>query len=398
VERDLDESIVESICLISRRQIVARDSIPLGGIAMPRAVVLTKPGARLRVEDLSLAGPGRDQIRIRLEAAGVCHSDLHVYEAGAAAMHVPIVLGHEGAGEVLEVGSDVTDFQIGDHVVLCVMPQCGTCASCVDGQPTLCTTYPQTLFGSLPDGTFPLTRDDKPVGQMAGIGCWSQEAVVHRLSAVKIDKSVPLTSAALLGCAVVTGFGAVVNVAQVAAGDTMAVIGCGGVGLNAVQAGRIAGAERILAVDVNATKLRLASGFGATDLIDSSQADPVEQVRALTEGVGTTFTFDFVGSATTARSALPMTRRGGTVVFTGLANPELTFSVNDLIRAGRTVKGNMMGMGEFRSEYPKLVRLYNQGFLQLDQLVSMRLNLDQVHDAFDAMQGGDVARSVLVMS
>jgi Zn-dependent alcohol dehydrogenase len=333
-----------------------------------------------------------------VDAAGVCHSDLHVYEAGAATMHVPIVLGHEGAGEVLETGPNVTEFQPGDHVVLCVMPQCGTCPSCVRGQPTLCTTYPKTLGGSLPDGTFPLTRDTEPVGQMAGIGCWSEEAVVHRLSAVKIDKSIPLISAAVLGCAVVTGFGAVANVARVAGDDTMAVIGCGGVGLNAVQAGRIAGAERIIAVDINASKLRLASAFGATDLVDSSQADPVEQVRELTGGHGTTFTFDFVGSLATTRSALPMTRRGGTVVCTGLANPDMTFSVNDLIRAGRTIKGNMMGMAEFRSEYPKLIRLYNEGLLLLDQLVSMRLKLDQVHDAFDAMQGGDVARSVLTMS
>ena len=149
-------------------------------------------------------------------------------------------------------------------------------------------------------------------------------------------------------------------------------------------------------MDVNPHKLGLASTFGATDLVDPSQGDPVEQVRALTNGSGTTFAFDFVGSMGTARNALPMTRRGGTIVFTGLADPELTFSVNDLIRAGRTVKGNMMGMGEFRSEYPKLVRLYDQGILQLDQLVSIRLRLDQVHDAFDAMQGGDVARSVLI--
>jgi Zn-dependent alcohol dehydrogenase len=364
---------------------------------MPKAVVLTEPGKPLSVEDLSLAAPGRDEIRVRLEAAGVCHSDLHVYEAGAATLHVPIVLGHEGAGEVLEVGADVNDLQVGDHVVLCVMPQCGTCASCCRGQPTLCTTHPNTLKGSLPDGTFPLALGQEPVGQMAGIGCWSEEAVVHRLSAVKIDDSVPLTSAALLGCAVVTGFGAVANVAQVGVGDTMAVIGCGGVGLNAIQAGRIAGAEKIVAVDINPAKLRLASEFGATGVVDSSQGDPVEQVRALTGGEGASFAFDFVGTASTARSALPMTRRGGTVVFTGLANPELTFSVNDLIRGGRTLKGNMMGMGEFRSEYPKLVRLYSEGLLQLDQLVSMQLKLDQVHDAFDALQRGDVARSVLVM-
>jgi Zn-dependent alcohol dehydrogenase len=365
---------------------------------MPRAVVLIEPGAPLTVEELTLAGPGHDQIRVRLHAAGVCHSDLHVYGSGAATMHIPIVLGHEGAGEVVEVGPGVTDIQVGDHVVLCVMPQCGRCPSCLRGQPTLCTTYPNTLGGSLPDGTFPLALAGQPVGQMAGIGCWSEEAVVHRLSAVKIDRSIPLASAALLGCAVVTGYGAVANVGRVAAGDTMAVIGCGGVGLNAVQAGRIAGAEKIIAVDVNPNKLSLASSFGATDLVDSSEGDAVEQVRALTAGTGTTFAFDFVGSASTARSALPMTRRGGTVVFTGLADPELTLPVNDLIRAGRTVKGNMMGMGEFRSEYPKLVRLYREGRLQLDELVSLRLPLHQVHDAFDAMERGEVARSVLITS
>jgi S-(hydroxymethyl)glutathione dehydrogenase / alcohol dehydrogenase len=365
---------------------------------MPRAVVLSEPGRPLAVQELSLADPGPKQIRVQLEAAGVCHSDLHVYEAGAATMHVPIVLGHEGAGTVVSIGPGVSDFEVGDHVVLCVMPQCGTCPSCRRGQPTLCTTFPRTLRGSLPDGTFPLALGTEPVGQMAGIGCWSEETVVDQLSAVKVDKSVPLTSAALLGCAVVTGFGAVANVGRVSAGETMAVIGCGGVGLNAIQAGRLAGAEKILAVDVNGTKLKLASEFGATDLVDSTEGDPVGQVRALTDGQGTSFAFDFVGSVGTAKSALSMTRRGGTVVLTGLADPELTFSVNELIRAGRTVKGNMMGMGEFRSEYPKLVRLYTEGRLRLDELVSMRLKLDQVHQAFDAIERGDVARSVLVMA
>jgi Zn-dependent alcohol dehydrogenase len=312
-------------------------------------------------------------------------------------MHVPLVLGHEGAGEVIAVGRDVDDFGVGDHVVLCTIPQCGSCFFCLNGQPTLCTAYPKTLGGTLPDGSLPLSLGGKPVGQMAGIGCWSEEAVVHRLSAVKIDQSTPLPSAALLGCAVVTGFGAVANVAHVAKGDTMAVIGCGGVGLNAIQAGRIAGAERIIAIDVNSTKLQLASTFGATDAIDASHGDSVEQVRALTGG-GTTFAFDFVGIPSTARDALQMTRRGGTLVLTGLGQPDLTFNINDLIRAGRTVKGNTMGMGEFRSEYPKLIELYREGALKLDELVSLRLPLDQVDTAFEAMHQGDVARSVLIMA
>lgn len=363
---------------------------------MPRAVLFTEPGEPLRVEELSLAGPGTDQIRVRLHAAGVCHSDLHVYEAGGAAMPTPIVLGHEGAGEVVAVGEGVTDFAVGDHVVLCTLIQCGECDWCRGGQPTLCRSHPNTFTGALPDGTLPMSRNGVPVRQMAGIGCWSEEVVVHRLSAVRIPAQMPLTSAALLGCAVVTGFGAVSNVARVASGDTVAVIGCGGVGLNAIQAAAIAGAERIVAVDISPAKLTLAREFGATDVVDASAGDPIDAVHELTGGKGTTFALDFVGTATTTRQAVAMTRRGGTVVLTGLAQSQVTFDVNDLIRAGRTVKGNYMGMGEFRAEYAKLVHLYQEGRLKLDELVSSKLGLHQVHDAFDAMSSGQVARSVLV--
>jgi Zn-dependent alcohol dehydrogenase len=365
---------------------------------MPKAVVLSSPGAPLSVEKLELAQPGPDHIRVRLAAAGVCHSDLHIYESGAPTMHLPLVLGHEGAGAVVAVGPGVEDFAPGDHVVLCAMPQCGTCMWCRHGQPTLCQTYPRTLTGTLPDGTSPLSLDGRPVSQLAGIGCWSEEAVVHRLSAVKIHASMPYASAALLGCAVVTGFGAVANVARLAAGDTMTVIGCGGVGLNAIQAGRIAEAQQVIAIDVNPNKLALARNLGATDTVDGSRGDPIEQVYARTGGLGTTFAFDFVGTAATAHAALAMTRRGGTLVVTGLAQTELTFTANDLIRAGRTVKGNFMGMGAFRSEYPKLVRLYEEGVLQVDELVSQQLPLERVQAAFEAMERGDVARSVLVMS
>jgi Zn-dependent alcohol dehydrogenase len=365
---------------------------------MPRAVVLTEPKAPLRVETLALEGPGPDQLRVRLAAAGVCHSDLHFYQAGGGGMHLPCVLGHEGAGEVVAVGADVDEFAVGDHVVLCTIAQCGRCSFCTSGKPTLCNGNAKTLTGSLPDGSFPLSLDGTAVGQMAGIGCWNEETVVHRLSAVKIDSSMPLTSAALLGCGVVTGFGAVANVAHVGAGDTMAVIGCGGVGLNAIQAGRIAGAERIIAVDVNPAKLGLAAELGATDVVDSSGGDAVDQVRALTGGVGVQFAFDFVGNTGTSRDVLPMTIRGGTVVLTGLGQPELTFTINELIRAGRIIKGNTMGMSEFRSDYPKLVSLYNDGALKLDELVSRQLRLDQVDTAFEVMERGEVARSVLVMA
>ncbi len=188
---------------------------------MPRAIVMRGKGVPLEVETLDLSGPGPEQIRIRMGASGVCHSDLHVYDAGAPNMHLPLVLGHEGAGEVIGVGAGVDEFDVGDHVVLCTVPQCGRCAYCLSGKPTLCVTYPKTVAGTLPDGSMPLSMGGDPVGQMAGLGCWSEEAVVHRLSAVKIDSAMPFASAALLGCGVVTGFGAVANVAQVQPGDSM---------------------------------------------------------------------------------------------------------------------------------------------------------------------------------
>jgi Zn-dependent alcohol dehydrogenase len=350
----------------------------------------------LEVETVDLSGPGPGEIRVHLAASGVCHSDLHIYNAGAPNMHLPLVLGHEGAGEVIGVGAGVDEFEVGDHVVLCTVPQCGTCTYCLSGKPTLCVTYPKTVTGTLPDGTMPLSLGGNPVGQMAGLGCWSEEAVVHRLSAVKIDRAMPFASAALLGCGVVSGFGAVANVAHVQPGDSMTVVGCGGLGLSAIQAGRIAGAEQIIAVDVNQRKLDMAKSFGATDVFDSSGGDHVQHVRGLTGGLGTIFSFDFVGTAQTARDALAMARRGGTLVLTGLGSPELTFEVNDLIRAGRTIKGNLMGMGDFRTGYATLVALYQDGLLQLDELVSQRLELDQVQVAFDAMAGGDVARSVFI--
>lgn len=363
---------------------------------MPRAVVFSASDAPLRVETLTLADPGPRQIRVRLHAAGVCHSDLSVYRGAGVAL--PMVLGHEGAGVVVGVGTGVTDFSEGDHVVLCTVIQCGNCASCRAGFPTLCRSQPNTFTGSLPDGSLPLALNGEPVRQMAGIGCWSEEVVVDQRSAVRVDSDMPLTSAALLGCAVVTGFGAVSNVAKVASGDTMAVIGCGGVGLNAIQAGAIAGASRIIAVDLSPAKLELAREFGATDVVDSSAGDAVEAVRDLTDGAGTTFAFDFVGLAATSRQALSMTHLGGTIVLTGLGQAEVSFNVGDLIRGGRTVKGNFMGMGDFRTEYAQLVTHYQEGRLKLDELVSAELGIHQVDKAFESMLSGAVARSVLLFN
>lgn len=365
---------------------------------MPRAVLMTEPGRPLTVEDVDVADPGPGELRVRIAASGVCHSDVHVFESGAATIPKPVVLGHEAAGEILQVGPGTDNFAVGDHVVLCVFPQCGVCTFCMTGYPTLCDAKAKLAGATMMDGTTRLSLNGQPVWQMAGLGTYCEETIVSALSAVVIDPSMPLVSAALLGCGVVTGYGAVTNVGNVGRGDTVAITGCGGLGLNAIQASRIVGADRIIAIDRVAGKLRAAKTLGATDIVDASAGDAVEQVRQLTGGLGVHVALDFVGVAKTAADALAMTRRGGTAVLTGLAEPIMEFSINELVRAGRQIKGNLMGMGWFRDEFPKLVRLYQEGQLKLDELVSKRLDLTEVDLAFAAMSDGDVARSVLVMN
>lgn len=364
---------------------------------MPRAMLMNEPGQPLTVENVDVADPGPGELRVRVAASGVCHSDVHVFESGATTIPKPVILGHEAAGQVLQVGPGVENFTVGDHVVLCVFPQCGACTFCRGGYPTLCDEKAKLAGATMMDGTTRLSVGGQPVWQMAGLGTYCEETIISALSAVVIDKSMPLVSAALLGCGVVTGYGAVTNLGQVQRGDSVAITGCGGLGLNAVQAGRIVGAERIIAIDRVPGKLRTAEMLGATDVVDASAGDAVEQVRQLTGGLGVHVALDFVGISTTAADALAMTRRGGTAVLTGLAEPTMEFSIDELVRAGRQIKGNLMGMGWFRDEFPKLVRLYQEGELKLDELVSKRLDLTEVDVAFAAMSDGDVARSVLVM-
>ncbi len=361
---------------------------------MPRAVIMHGDHRPLTVENYDLADPKAHELRVRIAASGVCHSDLHVFEGGGVGMNLPIVLGHEASGVVEEVGEGVVGFGPGDHVVFCVFPQCGNCRFCKGGFPTLCVAGQMTKAGTLLDGTTRMSMSGKPIGQMAGMGAWSEMTVVPDISVVKIDKAIPLPQAALLGCGVVTGFGAVTNVAKVQKGATVAVIGCGGLGLNAIQAARIVGAERIIAVDNNQRKLDYAKIFGATDVVSSQFGDQVQQVLDLTGG-GVDAAFDFVGIPVTAEDALRMTHPGGTAVCTGLAEPRFGFERNDLVRGARSIKGNLMGMGVFADEFPKLVKLYLDGQLMLDELVSKRVKLETVSEAFDAMIAGEVARSVI---
>ena len=362
---------------------------------MARAVVIRGAGG-MDVCDLAVAGPREGEVRVRMRAAGVCHSDLNVLNRSGTGMFLPAVLGHEGSGVVEDVGPGVGDLEPGDHVILAVVAQCGHCLYCTSGQPTLCE---QGHFGRgalLRDGTTRLTFDGQPVGQMAGLGTWCEEAVVAADVAIKVDPSMPFPQAAILGCGVVTGYGAAVNAGHVGPGETVAVIGCGGVGLSGLQGARIAGAGRIIAIDVVEGKLDLATTMGATETLDATAVDDVvAEVLDRTGGHGADVVLDFVGSASTSAQAVAMTRNGGRCVFTGLAGSDWSISVTDFLRYGKTITGNYMGMGNFRKTFAELTTLYHQGRLQLDEMVSREIAVTEVAEAFRAMQAGEVARSVI---
>ncbi|ONH31722.1 Zn-dependent alcohol dehydrogenase [Pseudofrankia asymbiotica] len=364
---------------------------------MPRAALLTAPGRPLEVVDLDLTAPRAGEVRVRIAACGICHSDLHVQQSGLPNLLFPCVLGHEASGVVEEIGPDVDHLAVGDHVILTVIPQCGKCAFCLRGQRTLCTNTSVLYSGVALDGTARFSHAGRGVGQMAGLGAYSEEVVVPAISAVRIDVEMPLLPAALIGCGVVSGFGAVTHVAALTAGQTIAVIGTGGLGLSAVQAARIAGAGRIIAIDLKAGKLELARSVGATDVIDASAGDPAKQVEDLLGGDGVDVTCDFVVNHATVGQALAMTRPGGVTVITGFGDRTVELPVTPFIRAGRTLKGNYMGMADFGRDFPKLVRWYQEGTLQLDAMIGQTFSLDDVNAALAAAHDGEAARAVLVL-
>ena len=368
---------------------------------MPKAAVLTGASEPLVVRDVELDGPHDDEVRVRVVATGICHSDVSVIEyagSGNPGVLVPMILGHEAAGIVEAVGAGVDDgLSPGDAVILMPMPQCGVCFFCSHGRPTLCEMQAHAALGGLFDGTSRFSVDGQPVFQLSCAGTWSEETVVPASSVVKISPEMPLPQAALIGCAVATGYGAVVNVAGVKPGDSVAVIGCGGVGLNAVQGARIAGAERIIAIDVLDSKLALAKSFGATDVVNADTTEPVEQVKALTGGFGVDAALEMIGRTATIQQALSMTAPGGQCVLTGLAGEEFSgSSIMDVIMVGKSIRGNLLGMQDFRVQYPRLIALYLAGDLMLDELISRRITLDEVNAGIEALEKGEVARSVIV--
>jgi NDMA-dependent alcohol dehydrogenase len=365
---------------------------------MPRAAICTAVGAPIEVAEVELDAPHAGEVRVRLGASGVCHSDLSI-QNGTLLVAPPLVLGHEGAGVVEEVGEGVDTLQPGDEVVISWVPQCGVCFHCEREQGHLCESGAIPMqTGGLLDGTFRFSRDGQGLAQMASSGTFAEETVVPAIGAVKLDEKIPMTSAALIGCGVLTGFGAATNTASIRQGDTVAVVGCGGVGLNVIQGAKYAGAERIIAVDMVPYKLDLATQFGATDTVDASAGDPVGQVMELTGQRGADVAFEVIGLGQTIEQTIGMTRRGGQAILVGVPKMDVMLNVPaffGVVLMEKTIKGSWYGSSNVQKDVPKLARLYSEGHLKLDELVSRTIGLDDVNEAFAAMEKGEVARSVI---
>ncbi len=358
-----------------------------------RAAVLYEVNEPLVIEEISAKKPGPREVLIKTAYAGLCHSDLHFME-GLYPHPLPAVLGHESAGMVEEVGSEVTHVAPGDHVITCLSVFCGTCEMCTGGRPSLCIDTDVRM----PPGVAERLEWEKEarLHTFLNLSSYAEQMLVHENAIVKIRKDMPLDKAALIGCGVITGFGAAVNTAKVTFGENVAVIGCGGVGMAAVQGAAIAGAGRVFAVDTNPVKLQLATKLGATDVIDASRVDPVEAVRELTGGAGVHHAIECLGAKATAEQAFKMLMQGGTATVVGMVPFGENVEVHgfDLLR-GKKLQGSSMGSNRFRTDMPRLVDAYLAGRLQLDDWVSDVITLEQINEGFDNMKAGKVVRSVI---
>ena len=356
-----------------------------------KAAVLHQVGdERLDIrDDVSTTAVGAGKVKVRIKATGVCHSDLSAMN-GTIPVAVPAVLGHEGAGEVVEVGPGVTTLTEGDHVVVCWSPQCGVCKDCVNGQHQLCMAY---MINAFSDAHFQI--GGTPMFGMAGAGTFAEELILLEQGAVKIDKDVPHDVASLLGCGVMTGVGAAINAAKVEPGSSVVVFGCGGVGISVIQGARIAGAATILAVDMVDSKLTWAKQFGATHAVKPE--DLAAAQHELTGGAGFDYGFEVVGRSQTIKAAYDATRRGGTTVVVGVgrADDMVELSAFDLFYAEKNLRGTYYGSANIRRDFPRLVALWRAGQLDLEGMITHRLALDDVNDAFGRMQAGEAIRQVI---
>jgi S-(hydroxymethyl)glutathione dehydrogenase / alcohol dehydrogenase len=362
-----------------------------------QAAVLWEPGRPVEILEVDLAPPREGEVLVRIAACGVCHSDLHVVD-GHLPEPLPLVLGHEAAGVVEEVGPGVETLEPGDHVVLALVPSCGECEECDRGRPNFCRLGARMAAeGTLADGTSRLSLNGTPLHHFNSISSFASHAVVPESAAVRIRPDVALDAAALVGCSVLTGYGAVANTARVEEGATVAIWGCGGVGANVVQGARLAGASRIVALDTRPEKLELARTLGATHVVQGGDGvDAVAAVKDITGG-GPEYAFEAIGSERAIQEAWNATRAGGTVVVVGIMPRGSSLTIDPWqFMAEKTLMGTFLGSARIHEDVPRLVDLYHSGELDLDRLVSRKIPLTELPDAFDRLRAGDGLRQVVV--
>jgi S-(hydroxymethyl)glutathione dehydrogenase/alcohol dehydrogenase len=357
-----------------------------------KAAVFREVNVPMEIEEVTVSKPGPREVLIRTKAAGICHSDMHFFN-GSYPGKLPMVLGHESAGVVEQVGSDVHYVKPGDHVITCLSVFCGHCESCLTGHLSLCQE-PETNRSSKEEPR--LSQNDQPLTPFAQLGSFAEMMLVHEHALVKVREDMPMDRAALIGCGVTTGIGAVIHTAAVEPGATVAVIGCGGIGLSAINGAVLAGASRIIAVDMVASKLELARKFGATDLVDASDGESVQKVIEMTGG-GVHYSFEAIGLKATAEQAFQMLRPGGTATVIGMIPPGQMVAVHGVdFLAEKKIQGSMMGSNRFRVDMPRFVDFYLQGKLHLDDMISNRIALSDINEGMAALETGEIARSVIM--
>ncbi len=382
-------SALKEVLEMETKTAVLRES----GLAQPYAE--SKP---LTIENLELKRPERGEVLIQIKAASLCHSDLSVIN-GSRPRPLPMALGHEAAGIVKELGEGVTDLQVGDHVVCVFVPSCGHCLPCQEGRPALCepAAYANNE-GTLINGGIRLYADNEPIYHHIGVSAFSEYAVVSRNSLIKVESNHSFEHLALFGCAVITGVGAVVNTANIKFGSTVAVVGLGGVGLSALLGAKEAGASRVIAIDLNESKLKQAKKLGATDIFNSNDTNIVNKVREATAG-GLDYTFETAGVVSAMEVAYGITKRGGTTVTTGLPDPEHHFSFPyvSLTAEERSLKGSYVGSCVPARDIPQYLSLFERGRLQVDQLLSETIRLEDINEGFDKLANGETSRIIIKM-
>jgi S-(hydroxymethyl)glutathione dehydrogenase/alcohol dehydrogenase len=360
-----------------------------------KAAVFHGPNMPLSIEEVELDKPQDREVLIKTAASGVCHSDLHFVD-GFYHYPTPAVLGHEAAGIVEEVGKQVTYVKPGDHVICCLSVFCGNCEQCMSGHPNRCSNKAATQRNVQDKPR--ISQKGKAVNQFLDVSSYCEKMLLHENAVVKIREDFPLDRAALIGCGVTTGVGAVLNTARIEPGSTVAVFGAGGVGLAAIQGARIAGARKIIAVDMFEGKLAMAKRLGATDTVDASNSDPIEEIRKLTGG-GVDYAFEAIGLKKAAEQAFNSLKPGGTATVIGMIPVGQKVEIDGyMFLTERKLQGSNMGSNRFRIDMPRYIDFYMQGRLNLDDMISRRGKLEDVNDAFRAMKAGEVARTVLMFN